>query len=269
MNFASRGCDHAENGVRPLPGGRGTVLKRSSLTLTSCRPKARHPNRCFAATCYAAPGCSRRPVDAYFCDAYTDLVAATIISKSRHDLMTLPDFFYNIRFPVARAILETPAVNVNWRWRMAARKMMERENVLSLDEVKKLFNKFFREHHKFFGDLLDAWIRHPQAKKRLFGVASAVFVSSNPAAQDAARKVAKVQLEERFEMIIQCRHDCIHNCDRPKMAPQRLVKGGTVIKVIEDVKFLISRCDEHINAEFREFLRDCGCPEPVIRQAGY
>jgi hypothetical protein len=62
-------------------------------------------------------------LDAYFCDAYTDLVAATIISKSRHDLITLPDFFYNIRFPV-RATLETPAVNVNWRWRMAARKQL-------------------------------------------------------------------------------------------------------------------------------------------------
>lgn len=29
-------------------------------------------------------------LDAYFCDAYTDVVAATIISKSRHPAMTLP-----------------------------------------------------------------------------------------------------------------------------------------------------------------------------------
>src|SRR5215471_18671922 len=69
-------------------------------------------------------------LDAYFCDAYTDIVAVTIISKSRHPAMTLPDFFYNIRFPV-RAILEPYAINVNWRWRMAARKMMEREYILS------------------------------------------------------------------------------------------------------------------------------------------
>jgi hypothetical protein len=207
-------------------------------------------------------------LDAYFCDAYTDLVAATIISKSRHDSMTLPEFFYNIRFPV-RAILETPAVNLNWRWRMAARKMMERENVLSLDEVKKLFNKFFRDHHRIFGDLLDAWIQHPQSKKRLLGITSAAYAGSNPAAQDAARRVAKVQLDERFDMIIQRRHDCIHNCDRPKVAPQPLVKGGTVIKVIEDVEFLVNRCDEHINGEFRQFLLDCGCPPAIVAQAGY
>ncbi len=97
-------------------------------------------------------------LDAYFCDAYTDIVAATIISKSRHPAMALPDFFYNIRFPV-RAILEPYAINLNWRWRMAARRMMESENILSLDEVKKLFNKFFRRGHRFFGDLLDSWIR--------------------------------------------------------------------------------------------------------------
>ncbi len=207
-------------------------------------------------------------LDANFCDAYTDLVAATIIAKSRHNAMALPDFFYNIRFPV-RTILETPAVNVNWRWRMAARKMMERENVLSLEEVRKLFNKFFRDHHKFFGDLLDAWIRHPHAKKRLFGITSTAYAASNPAGQDAARKVAKIQLDERFDRIIQRRHDCIHNCDRPKMAPQPLIKAGTVIKVLEDVEFLVCRCDEHINSEFREFLRLCGCPDLIIRQAGY
>ncbi len=45
-------------------------------------------------------------LDAYFCDAYTDVVAATIISKSRHSTMTLPPFFNRIEFPV-RAILES------------------------------------------------------------------------------------------------------------------------------------------------------------------
>ncbi len=107
-------------------------------------------------------------IDAYFCDAYTDIVAATIISKRRFAAAVLPEFFYDIRFPI-RAILEPYAANDNWRWRMAARKMMERENVLSLSAVQKLFNKFFREGHKFFLDELASWIVHPDAKKRIFG----------------------------------------------------------------------------------------------------
>jgi hypothetical protein len=49
-------------------------------------------------------------LDAYFCDAYTDLVAATIISKSRQTTIILPDWFLEIEFPV-RAILEPSANN--------------------------------------------------------------------------------------------------------------------------------------------------------------
>ena len=207
-------------------------------------------------------------LDAYFCDAYTDVVAATIISKSRYPAMVLPDFFYNIKFPV-RAILEPYTNNINWRWRMAARRMMERENILSLDEVKKLFNKFFRRGHRFFGDVLDSWIRHPQAKKRLFAITQGVYASRGPADQNAAREMAMDQMEERFSMIIQRHHDCIHNCDRPRMAPQPLVKGGTVIKVIEDVEFLVNGCDEHMSGEFRQFLLGCGCPPAIVAQAGY
>lgn len=44
-------------------------------------------------------------LDGYFCGAYADLVAATIISKTRQDLVILPDWFYEIKFPV-RSILQ-------------------------------------------------------------------------------------------------------------------------------------------------------------------
>ena len=54
---------------------------------------------------------------------------------------------------------------------MAARDMMKRENVLSLPAVQTLFNKFFRRGHKFFRDRLPDWIVHPDAQKRLFGMA--------------------------------------------------------------------------------------------------
>jgi hypothetical protein len=53
-------------------------------------------------------------LDAYFCDACTDVVAATIISKSRPSAMTLRPFFNRIEFPV-RALLESYTRNTNWR----------------------------------------------------------------------------------------------------------------------------------------------------------
>ena len=213
-------------------------------------------------------------LDAYFCDAYTEVVAATIFSKSRHSTMMLPPFFIRIEFPV-RAILESYAKNTNWRWRMAAREMMTRENVLKLDRIRELFNGFCRDGNKLFADVMDAWIMHPNARRRLFGITASDYLTLNPAGKDAARKAARRQMEKRFfeedspRSIFQRRHDCIHNCDRPRTTPQPLEKADTVVKVIEDVEFLVNRCDEHITVEFRHFLSANGCPPAIITQAGY
>lgn len=207
-------------------------------------------------------------MDAYFCDAYTDIVATTIISKSRYNAANLPDFFYDIKFPV-RAIVETYANNDNWRWRMAARKMMGRENVLSLPAVQSLFNKFFRRGHRFFRDQMADWIIHPDSKKRLFGITRAAFIALPANQRGQTIEDAQEQMEGRYRDLFQRRRDCIHNCDRPRVSPQPLQLGGTVLKVIEDAELLVYRCDEHINAEFREFLLGTGCPTAIVAQAGY
>lgn len=206
-------------------------------------------------------------LDAYFCDAYTDLVAATANSKSRQPGITLPEWVYDIKLPI-RAVLEQYD-NTNWRWRMAARKMMERENVISLQAVQTLFNKFFRNGHRFFRDLLDAWISRPDSKIRLFGVSRVDYAVMTDVDKQKTRENANDQFEDRFRAIFQRRHDCIHNCDRPRISPQPLDKGGTVLKVIQDVDFLVNRCDEHITSEFRQFLVGVGCSAATIAQAGY
>ena len=206
-------------------------------------------------------------LDAYFCDAYTDLIAATAASKSRQPAIALPEWVYDIKLPL-RAVLEQYD-NANWRWRMAARKMMERENVISLSAIQTLFNKFLRKGRKFYRDLLDGWISRPDATLRLFGVKPTIYMAMADAEKQRARDDALSQFEDRFRNIFQRRHDCIHNCDRPKMSPQPLNSGGTVLKVIQDVEYLVNRCDEHIVVEFRQFLIGCGCHPATIAQAGY
>lgn len=206
-------------------------------------------------------------LDAYFCDAYTDVIAAMASSKNRQPAITLPEWAYDIKFPL-RAVLEKYD-NANWRWRMAARRMMERENVIRLKAVQDLFNKFFRKGHRFFHDQFDAWMARSDARIRLFGVLPADYIAMTKKDKQAAREDAIVQFEERFRIIFQRRHDCIHNCDRPRVSPQPLGEGGTVLKVIQDVEFLVERCDEHINTEFREFLTAVGCSGTTISQAGY
>jgi hypothetical protein len=38
---------------------------------------------------------------------------------------------------------------------------------------------------------------------------------------------------------------------------------------VQDAVFLVERCDDHIAAEFHEFLLGCGCPLNIIAQSGY
>jgi hypothetical protein len=208
-----------------------------------------------------------RALDAYYCGAYTDMIAATASSKSRQPGIMLPESVYEIKVPI-RAILEEYD-KTNWRWRMAARKMMARENMISFSAIQSLFNKFFRRGHKFFRDLLDAWISRPDARIRLFGISRLDYLIMADADKHKAREKANDQLEDRFWTIFQRRHDCIHNCDRPKMSPQPLDNSRTVLKVIQDIEYLVHRSDEHINTEFRQFLFDVGCSGATIARAGY
>lgn len=207
-------------------------------------------------------------LDAYFSDAYADVVAATIISKERHSALSLPKFFLDIRFPV-RAILQPYQARPNWRWRMAARRMVDRNSVLSTKVIHDTFNKFFRPGHKFWRDTMPQWIAHPTATLRLLGITGPQYAALPPSGRATAVDQAIERMEDRFRAIFQRRHDCIHNCDRPKVTPQALASPGTVANVIDDIDFLVSRCDSHIGAEFRQFLLGCGCPPTVIGQVGY
>jgi hypothetical protein len=204
---------------------------------------------------------------AYDCDAYTDNVAVTASSKSRQPGIRLPEWVYDIKIPI-RAVLEEYDY-ANWRWRMAARRMMDRESVIGLSNIQNLFNKFFRKNHRFFRDILDPWMDRPDSNERLLGISRSDYVAMSDADKHKAREAAIDQFEDTFRSIVQRRYDCIHNCDRPRMAPQPLSKGSTVLKVILDIEYLVNRCDEHITSEFHQFLVDIGCSAATITQGGY
>jgi hypothetical protein len=51
--------------------------------------------------------------------------------------------------------------------------------------------------------------------------------------------------------------------------PQPLTGADVVLRVFEDIDFLVCRCNEHINQELRQFLISIGCPAAVVGQVGY
>ena len=203
--------------------------------------------------------------DAYFSDAYADLVSRAIRAKEREANVEIPDRLNNLKVPVTAILREHED---GWRWRMAARELIEDENVLSLGQIQRLFNHFFRKSHKLVNkDTLEPWIVHPKAKNRLFGISATEYRKLNASQKGKKRADALEKFHSRFEVIFQRRHDCIHNCDRPKVSPQPI--GDTqVAKVIEDIEFLVRRCHGALLAEFPEYLKGLGFSSVTRNRVG-
>ena len=92
---------------------------------------------------------------------------------------------------------------------MAARGLIERESVLSLSEIKSLFNLFFPESRKLMNEsTIDPWILHMDSKQRLWGNSKTAYraIRKNQV-KSKARKVAIKKFEERMTSIFQRRHD--------------------------------------------------------------
>ena len=201
--------------------------------------------------------------DAYFSDAYADLIARTLRAKDLQPGVAIPDRLNRLRIPVVAVLRQSHG---GWRWRMAARELIEDENVLSLEKIRKLFNHFFRGGYKLLNeDTIGAWITHRDAKMRLFGLTATQYRAKGIPAQATARRSALKKLEKRFEDAFQRRHDCIHNCDRPKVALQPITDAA-VEKRIQDIEFLVGRCEEALRAEFPVYLQELGFAGAVRAQ---
>ena len=207
-------------------------------------------------------------LDAYYSDAYADLIASCLIAKSRNPRVQLGNRISSLKIPVNNFFGEQQ-IRQNWRWRMAARELIERDSVLELRKISQLLNQFLPQGQKLFGDVLPHWMCSTGSNARLFGISQAQAQGLTPAQMSAQIKTAKSALGQRFKNIFQRRHDCIHNCDRPKVAIQPVGSPGSVRNVIHDVRFLVEYSDRHIDAQFPNFLVGLGCAAAEIRQIGY
>jgi len=199
-------------------------------------------------------------LDAYFCDAYGDLLARTFRAKRNQTAVELPSKLKTLK--ISTLVVLDNQLNDAWLWRNIARDLIEKDNVLSINKIKELFNVFFRKGHKLFtsdGTPLDRWISLQQSKHRIFGFTRTQYRAANGTAKHKLKENALEHLENRFNKIFQRRHDCIHNCDRPKTAIQRKNVSPTYIHdVISDIEYIVNRCHEEFLTEFRIFLRELG-----------
>lgn len=207
-------------------------------------------------------------LDAYFCDAYTDLVARTLMAKNLQHTLRLTSAISKIALPVG-AIFSPVSVRKNWRWRLAARGLMEKNNVLSISQVQKLLNPFLSAGNKLFeASVIDSLIYNHNVPQRLVGITKTAFRALGGRDLDKARKIARKKLEVRIDSVCQRRHDCIHNCDRPKLALQA-VNDSICKKALDDIEVLVHFCDGHLEAEFNKYLLAIGADGVTRNAAGY
>jgi len=202
--------------------------------------------------------------DAFFCDACADLITRTLRAKEHQPTGTLQNKLNNLQVPVV-AILN---FNNGWRWRMAAREMIEKESVLSIQKIKDLLNVFCRDKHKLLTqETVEGWILHADMRQCHFGISHHAYRQAPAATKLKAKKNALNKFGRRMQSIFQRRHVCIHNCDRPKLAIQAILADAT-LKALEDVLFLVNRCTDHMRGEYTHYLASMDFSRRTRNQIG-
>lgn len=208
-------------------------------------------------------------LDAYLSDAYVDVVARTIRGKALQDDIRLDPRIESLEFPL-KTYFNPYKARSNWRWRMAAKRLMERESILSLEKAKDLLNPFLSQSHKLFTDShIVAMVEKYSALKRVFDVGNTGFAQLSGNSRSKVIKRARNSLYLRFRNIFQRRHDCIHNCDRPLIALQHMKRPGTVRNVIADIDFITQEFNSQIEAGFKAYLKGIGCDSTTLNSLGF
>jgi hypothetical protein len=193
-------------------------------------------------------------MDAYFCDAYTDVLARLLRAKQLEPNIDVP-YLSTVMLPMD-AILSSYAVRDNWKWRMAARGKMERENSLVLEQIKGLFNNIIFGDKLFADNTLRSWAGTP-GWDRWFGPDGPNLLIPAPGGRASNHDTIRQSINSHFKDLCQRRHDCIHNCDRPKVRPQP-IRPIHATQAVADIEWLVHRIDPWLDAGFSAFVTDLG-----------
>ena len=201
--------------------------------------------------------------DAYLCDAFSYCLQHTLTLKSRHAGMVLPTSITNISNN-----LPSPRVRVH-KFRDQCRAYMEKKSMQKMDIIGKQFANFTSPRGFFEPSNLDRVIADPVSNARVWGANHRAYLSRNPlvpadaVAMQAARDLCSSHCEAYFQDLIQRRHDCIHNCDRPNRVV-RSITGVGVNKTLSDIETFIGEYDGWIARQFPVWLAQIGCPAVAI-----
>ncbi|MFN7698882.1 MAG: hypothetical protein ACK6CU_26805 [Deltaproteobacteria bacterium] len=182
-------------------------------------------------------------MDAYLCDAYVDCLAKALKACRTTPGTKLPGDYAKELLPAGPLMNGTYTRRANWALRVAARRRMDRENMLQVGRVKDMLNPVLPANQKLWLDMIDKYVA--LNRKRLTGINQAEMAAVPANQKDKAKKAAAAALLRRVGEVVQRRHDIAQNCDRPKVAMQGIDAPQTK-KMIADIKAFVTILDDHI-----------------------
>jgi hypothetical protein len=184
-------------------------------------------------------------MDAYLCDAYVECLTS-VLRAYRNGAWTgdLPGFYAKQQLPAGEVLDTSRTQRPQWGIRMAARSVMEKDNMLSIGRVKDHFNPILPGTQKIWVHFLPRLLDH--GLRRLTGPRSENDINALQGdAKTAAVNKAIATVKGRLGSIIQVRHDWIHNCGRPKLAITTWTHGEAAAR-IRDIRIFVDALDDHL-----------------------
>lgn len=182
-------------------------------------------------------------LDSYLCDAFTDTLARCLRS-CRQRGRAVPAGYAKLELPIG-PLLTDYAVRNNWGLRMASRALMERDNLLQLRRLQKLFNPALPSGQRLWADLAPQFVDLDRV--RLTGFRKADYRRLTGKAKSEGPKKVSGAVLAGMGVIVQRRHDVVHNCDRPRSAKQNITLAMAQ-KMLTDIGDFFVIIDDHLDA---------------------
>lgn len=216
------------------------LLQQAGTLETAGRKQALHRDLRHASLAMAVGA-----MDAYLCDAYVDCLTSVLKAyTSRKWKGSLPSAYAKQPLP-AGIVLDTSRQNrPRWALRMAARAVMERDNMLALSRIPNQFNPILPASHKLWGGIVKdlAFCGY----RRLTGQSYAELQRLSGQRLTKASKAVIACFIKRLTETVQLRHDWAHNCGRPKSAVVDLSYRQASAR-INEVGSFVATLDGHID----------------------
>lgn len=185
-------------------------------------------------------------MDAYFCDKFVDCLTKALQAYSASTWPgPFPPAFRQQLLPAGEVLDASRPHRPKWGIRMAAKAVMERDNMYSLSRVDGIFNGILPTGRKLWLGIVPQLAALGRRRFTKYLMADMAALIGKPLI-GAQREVVGT-VKKRIGITVQFRHDWIHNCARPKGTIVNYTDGEAKA-AMNEIKSLVDIFEAYIEA---------------------